>query len=557
MISPYEYQSKMLDEILTEFTTHNKVLAQLMTSGGKTVIFSFLCKWWIENHKSNILILAHREELILQAESELSGIGIGSEPVLSTTKPKHHSRVYISMIQTASNRLNKNPYFFPNVGLVITDEAHWLIFQKVFCYFEKAKILGCTATPCVMKRVTFWKCKYCRSIHEFETICCDEDTEEWSRPYTMSQIYDNIVIGPDADFLIEKGSIVREISCIKHYTNDSNLRTDIDGEFTAQSAEAEYGNENAAFNVLLNYKELCYGKKTLIFNPSAKANLLIYEKFLADGFKNVRMFDSVNKEQSGSRVSLLEWFAVTPNAILLNVGVFTTGFNSREVEAIIVNRPIGSLSLYLQIGGRGMRSSNLIYKDGFIFVDGGGNIERFGELSTPRDWRKIFFNGYGKEKAKKQNAMDIHDCPACGALYPKSEPECPECGYIIPIPKAKSHEQEESNEVMKPIRAVPPPNSEKIYQYALKNGGDLNIAWQILIVYVCDMFSYYRVSADLFKRTIENGNFEKRILALITPSYFSLKGKKDLNSGTQRTRKYFVEKIKTKLTLKYEKISGE
>jgi superfamily II DNA or RNA helicase len=150
-MKPYPYQQSGIDEIIQKFETKNRILYQLSTGGGKTAIFSFLIKWWMENNPSNVLVLCHRTELISQTEHTLSSIGIGSEPIISRVKyAKHHSRVYIGMIETASRRLQKNPYFFPNIGLIVTDEAHILIFHKVFEYFPTAKILGCTATPCVM-----------------------------------------------------------------------------------------------------------------------------------------------------------------------------------------------------------------------------------------------------------------------------------------------------------------------------------------------------------------------------------------------------------------------
>jgi superfamily II DNA or RNA helicase len=553
-MQPFYYQQRGLDEIIEKFNEWDRVCYSLATSGGKTAIFSFLSKWWINNTKTNILILAHRSELITQAEATLSKIGIGSEVVFAKHKKlKHHSRVYISMVETADRRLQKNPFFFTGIGLVICDEAHVLIFSKVFNRYPDAKVLGCTATPVLMKRITFWKCPYCRNNYEYEAECCDTVAEEWTRPYSLSHIFQDIVVGPAISELIDFGSVVREITFIKHYTDDSKLKTDSDGEFTTDSVEQEYGTDDAAFNVILNYKELCHGKKTMVFNSSTKANLLVYEKFLADGFTNVRMFDSVNKEESGSRPDLLKWFDETPDAILLNCNTFTAGFDSKEVQAIIINRPIGSLSLFIQIVGRGARSSDKIFKDNFILVDGGGNVDRFGEWSQDRDWRKIFFEGNGKERAKKLNAQDIHDCPACGALYLKSENECPECGHVIEVSTKKQREEQEGNDVLVPIREVPPPRPEKIYEYVKRSGGDLNTAWRILIAYIVDMFRYYQITKERYERTLGNGNFEKKILKLITPSYFALKGKKDLESGIQRTRKYFVEQVKSKLEVRYNK----
>jgi len=197
----------------------------------------------------------------------------------------------------------------------------------------------------------------------------EDGSGEWSRPFKMSELYDDIVVGPSIDKLIENGILVKELSFIKQYTDNSKLELDNDGEFTTSSMNTVYGSEKALFNVLLNYEELCEGKKTIIFNSSTTMNLILYERFKEAGH-NVKMFDSVNQVSSDDRVDVIKWFRDTPDAILMNVGVFTTGFDVKDVEAIIINRPTNSLSLFIQIAGRGARSTDKIYKDKFILRTG-------------------------------------------------------------------------------------------------------------------------------------------------------------------------------------------
>lgn len=43
------------------------------------------------------------------------------------------------MVQTLLNRVTKNPYFLPKIDLIIVDEAHILLHEKLFSFFEKAK----------------------------------------------------------------------------------------------------------------------------------------------------------------------------------------------------------------------------------------------------------------------------------------------------------------------------------------------------------------------------------------------------------------------------------
>lgn len=552
MIHPFPHQQKSIDEIFDKFQTCDKVLYQLPTGGGKTFVFSFITQAWSKMYGGKILILCHRTELIQQTISSLNQIGVTCEAITSKVKQANHSaQCYVAMIETAHNRLAKNPYFFKDVALVIADECHLLIFDKVFNYF-KAKILGCTATPIVYKRITFYKCQRCKTKYDALTNCCDTEAIEWSRPFTMSEIYDDIVVGASIGELIEMGNLVQDINFAKDYADLSHLAIDAKtGDFTNESMDAAYNDANSVFNVLLNYEEICKGKKTMIFNSTAKSNKLIYEKFLEAGYTNVRMYDSVNCKSS-ERVPVVNWFKSTQDAILLNVGVFTTGFDDTTVEAIMVNRATNSLSLWLQIVGRGGRSSKLIYKDKFIVIDGGENIKRHNEWSdASRDWRRIFFEGLGddREKSKKVALEDVQACDGCGYLMPKAIDKCPECGFIIAPPKPKAIREGEA--IVVPIKNIPPPNGEKIYLYTLSQGEDLNFAWRILINQIYDMFVFYRVSAEAYSKSKASGELDKKIKRMITACYFVLKSKSDISSGTERTIQYLINKVLKKLEERY------
>jgi len=361
----------------------------------------------------------------------------------------------------------------------------------------------------------------------------------------MSEIYQDIVVGASIGDLIKLGNLVQEITFVKNYTDNSKLKIDSKTlDYSEQSMNDAYNDENALFNVVLNYKEICEGKKTMVFNSSSKSNLLVYNKFLEAGY-NVKMFDSINECES--RKSVVNWFKNTPNAILCNVSVFTTGFDVTDVEAIILNRPTNSLSLFLQMVGRGGRSTKSIYKDNFIVIDGGGNIDRHNEWSdATRDWKRIFFEGLNKEKekSKKENIEDVQQCDECGFLMPKTLDECPECGYKIP---KKVKEKVEDNIVSMPIKKIPSPNAEKIYIYTKSQNQDLNFAWRILINQLFDLFRYYRVTKDVYLKSKNSGELDKKLKLMITKCYFTLKSKNDISSGTERTIQYLINKTKTKL----------
>jgi len=548
MAKPHDYQQDAIDQIIEKFQTKKKVLYQLATAGGKTFVFSFLTKKWNADTGKRVLVLCHRKELIKQTTDSMNLIGVTCETVTSkVTKLKHHSQCYVAMIETAFNRLKKDPYFFKDVSLVIADECHIMLFDKVFDFFPSSKILGCTATPVLLKRIKFWRCKHCKNDYNNPDECCNDIPEEWTKPFTMSLIYEDVVIGPPINLLIERGNLVRELSFIKDYADTSSLKTGADGEITTESFDNAYSNEEAVFNVVLNYEQLCKGKKTMIFNGSSKNNLMVYEKFKEAGH-NVRMYDSVNKEQSGNRDELIAWFKAEDDAVLLNVGVFTTGFDVKEVQAIILNMATNSLSLFIQIAGRGARATDKIYKDHFVFIDGGGNIDRHQEFSDPtRDWNRIFWEGLGKEKCKRENPIDVETCEECGFLYSKTEKECPECGHVTQKSAKLTTVKEISEDVLTPIRKIPPPNGEAIFRYTVSKGENINFAFKIMIGQIVDMFRYYRVTKEKYISSKERGELVKKIKKMIHVCYFYLLKRKEIEASNNRTIQYLVDKTIEKL----------
>lgn len=552
MVKPFKYQEDGINEILDKFQTKQRVLYQLSTGGGKTFVFCFLTKKFVEFSNQKVLILCHRQELISQTIKSMTRIGLTCEELTSKTKNKlnHLSNCYVAMVETCHRSLVKNPYFLKDIGLIIADECHNLIFDKVFSYFPFAKILGCTATPVVLKRTTYFQCKICATNYNENKTCCNFETIERTKPYPMSNIYEDIVVGPKITDLIENDRLVKEISFVKKYAKLDNLKTDNSGEFTNESLDKAYSTDESLFNVVKNYEELCIGKKTMIFNNSTTTNKLVYQKFLEAGY-NVRMYDSINSKGE-CRIELVNWFKNERDAILCNVSMFTTGFDVTDVESIILNRATTSLSLFLQMVGRGVRVTDIIYKDNCILIDGGENIDRFQEFSDPtRDWKKIFWEGIGKDKPKKEDAEDVLFCqnPECGDIIKKTDIICPHCGFVK---EQKTKIKTISDEVLVPIIKLPPPNGKKIVKYTISQGKDSNFAVRILIKQILDLFQFYGVSKELYEATKKNNKLYQRVYELVDKCYVHIIFNKEIQSNNNRTKEYIINKVLNQLKSKYE-----
>ena len=122
------------------------------------------------------------------------------------------------MADTIWSRLKKDKELIKRFDLLIIDECHIWKFNKIFDYIPNAKILGFTATPVRLKRITY----------------LDENGLEWTKEETMSQVYEDIICGVDISELIERGYLVDE----ETYTipvNSQKFKTDSTGEFTNES----------------------------------------------------------------------------------------------------------------------------------------------------------------------------------------------------------------------------------------------------------------------------------------------------------------------------------
>lgn len=541
-----DYQQSAVTNILEAFEQYRRVLFQLSTGGGKTFIFSYLTKL-LEEKGKRILILVDREELIEQTVRSLIKIGVPSEGLTSKKrKLQHFSNVYVGMVETAYNRLSKNKHFFRNIDLLIIDEAHMMSFNKIFPFFSDSKILGCTATPVVLKRETFYKCEVCRSEYAENTTCCNTETMEWTRPFSMNSIYDTIVCGPGISELIERGNLVKEISIVKKSVDTSLLKTDKTGEITEKSQNHAFGAKESIKALVRDYEQLCKGKKTLIFTGSTKVNKLLEEAFRD---YNARIFDTVNSEDN--RKEVVNWFKKERDATLISTGVFTKGFDVQDVEVIIMYRKTKSLSLFIQIVGRGARTTDAIFKDNFLLIDYGENIDEHGEFSDPtRDWEKIFYNGIGKPRPKIEKIEFVGTCENCGALFPSTFEACPHCGSV-PEPK-KEKVQQGKEYVLKPIKPMPPPSGNRIVEYAKYQGQGAAFAYKVLTSQIIDLFRFYSVTEEQYTSAKNSGELDRKLDNIIRKAYFVI-----IRSGLEganRRLTTITDKIKEKLELYY---SGE
>lgn len=391
-----QYQIDGINSLADKFGRgYKRLICQLATGGGKTVMFAGLVRRWMDAKTSNILILVHREELLKQARKTIyNWYGLIAEPVTAKMKHAPTARVWVAMVETANNRLKKNPNFFPNVGLVVIDEAHIGNFLKILPYYPEQLTIGFTATP-----ISASKKAPLKNYFEDIVTCIDIKglIEIWQDDHTKGLV-------PNMTFAAKE--VRREELIIAG--NDFNQK---------QMGEVYSGGKHVE-NTVRAYEKFGIGQKTIIFNCNKEHSQKVNQAFLDAGY-NSRYLD----DDSPDRVAIIEWFAKTPDAILNNIGVLTAGFDEPSIKMVIINLDTLQLSKWLQTTGRGSRPHP--GKEFFVIVDMGTNAKRHGDWCAQRDWIDIFHN---PDKPREGGIGAVKECGNCQCLIPVSSQICKFCG---------------------------------------------------------------------------------------------------------------------------------
>ena len=115
--------------------------------------------------------------------------------------------------------------------------------------------------------------------------------------------------------------------------------------------------------------------------------------------------------------------------MLVNVAIATEGFDLPDASCIVIARPTKSLSLYLQMVGRGLRPK----KDGgdCLILDLAGNALEHGLPEDTREW-SLAARGESEaggdapvvlcEQCQTASPAASHNCKSCGAPFGKIAP---------------------------------------------------------------------------------------------------------------------------------------
>lgn len=317
------YQKEANQKIKEEWESGvKKTLLVLPTGLGKTVTFSDLTKDLVRKGE-RVLIMAHRGELLDQAADKLykvTGLRAAVEKAEQTAKNSFYS-VTVGSVQTLmrESRLEQFPKDYYDT--IIVDEAHHVLassYQKVFSYFEEAKVLGVTATADRTDK---------KNLGEFfETLAYE---------YTLPDAIKNKYLAPMKALTIPLRIDLSSVSISA-------------GDFKA--SEVGSALDPYLYQIADEMMKHCKDRKTVVFLPLVATSKKFRDILNEKGFRAAE----VNGE-SKDRTEILKDFDDGKYNVLCNSMLLTEGWDSPEVDCVVMLRPTKSRPLYVQCIGRGLR----------------------------------------------------------------------------------------------------------------------------------------------------------------------------------------------------------
>ena len=392
-IKLFDYQEDMKERIEKALRLHRSVMAQMPTGTGKTYLLTAVIDSFVSNNpKENVWIVAHRRELVSQIDETVrkfhSYSASNTSSLLSSVKA-----MSIQWLMRHYDEIEEEP------GMIVIDEAHHALaktYKEMWERFPKAKFLGLTATPCRLNGKGF-------------TDLFDVLVQSWAVPEFISKgrlaTYDFVSIKSD-------GVTQRLI--------DSLQKRGADGDYQNKEMDMLLNKKPSIERLYRSLEEFGKDRKGIVYAINISHAQKITKLYQEHGVKAIAI-DS--KTPAMERQQDIEAFKKGDIQVLVNVDIFSEGFDCPDVEFVQLARPTLSLAKYLQMVGRGLRVAK--GKKNCVIIDNVGLYRVFGLPSQVWNWNAMFEGklklGKKKETAKEREFFLMNEVQDDIQIHPDSE----------------------------------------------------------------------------------------------------------------------------------------
>lgn len=395
-------------------------------SGKSLMIAEFIRQAHEKYPRTRILVLTHSKELLLQNMEELRGIypevmagfycaGIGKRRLTDDV-----TFASIQSIHKKAIDLNRPP------NVILIDEVHLLSHKDDTQYRRfiadcealnpKMKVIGFTGTP--------WR----------------TDTGHICKGHNA--LFAGIAYDIDIGWMIEQGYLCRPVVPKTATRMDVSGVGKRGGDYIESQLQAAIDRSDitiACVDELIEHGK--DRKRWLIFTAGMAHCEHVRDEIQSRGIICEMVHSGMKKEEC---TRIIADYKAGKIQCLVNVAMFTTGFNSPEIDLLAFMRPTRSPVLYVQCIGRGVRAvyapgHDLSTQEGRLaaiaasdkqncmVLDFGGVIAELGALDAIHIGRT--YHGEPEQKDKSVAALKI--CPSCGAECAVQQRFCYSCGYQL------------------------------------------------------------------------------------------------------------------------------
>lgn len=363
-----KHQIDAKNAILRAWDSYDSVMLQMPTGTGKTYLFTSIIKDLIAFYKSNkreinILVVAHRLELLDQIAASLKKYGISCGFIQGTRQQHLWQRVQVGSILSLISERNEMNVRRCKFDFIIVDEAHHTLadsYKRLFDMFPEAKKLGVTATPWRMNQESF--------TSVYQTLITTPQVKWFIQKHLLSD-FDYVSVKPDSN--------------IQKLVNSIDVAAT--GDFVNDALSEAFDNQRIRSKLYDSFHKYASDRKGIVYAINKQHARNIAELYSSKGYASVNIDCDTPKDE---RERLINAFKAGNIQVLVNVELFTEGFDCPDVSFIQLARPTRSLALYLQQVGRGLRITE--GKEKTIFIDNVGLYNYFGLPDANRKWQHHF-----------------------------------------------------------------------------------------------------------------------------------------------------------------------
>lgn len=332
MLRPY--QQATLDAVESSYQKGvRRQLISLATGTGKTVIFSNLPQKMHAVLPGQMLVLAHREELIHQAADKLRhwnpGMSVGIE--MASTYADPNADVIVSSVATLGRRAStrRARFNWDAVTKCVCDEAHHSTASTYTTIFEEAGFLREDSKKLLLGVTA---------------------TANRADGTPLAKVYDKIVYTYGMRQAIEDGWLVDVRGRRVNTSVDLSKVHSVAGDFAQDELADAVNNEPRNQLIVKAWKDEAANRQTVAFTVDIQHAVDLAAMYKAHGVNAEALWGN-----DPMRAFKLQAHRNGDIQVLTNCGVLTEGYDDWAISCIVLARPTKSSSLFTQMVGRGTR----------------------------------------------------------------------------------------------------------------------------------------------------------------------------------------------------------